>query len=428
MQLFEREVKQSVEHHNESLPVIQTLDLLVKTTEWMLAPMPILPASPAESPATPTSTPATPTSAPSTPTISTPSSPTQLQQKFTDIIHGWHHKAVLLDNATNLYSLPQLSYYEHLIKRFTRIIEVVCTLDRSFLEQLLSALHEQLSRDDETLPASLIANSVNASAESMHRRRMMQHRDQFDRPGEDLDETLAHAASSAYNTFLITIINFVLNPPAPSTPTTPSATNPLAPTAIDIAVQTAKNAYIQQRQPHAIKQHANLQVAILQYLIRLQQNQQIPQDPLLSQPTSFTQAIDLLRQIWDHPQHGPVLKENRSLDSLVTLLLVDGPFLLDTPTAFDTVALFYTHCAAFFAPGTKEKLLRGLGERLASRANQSRRERQATGSWSFETLCAIIHVCLHYIIIYLLIYFMDVYLICFPLYPGVFINYYMRRC
>jgi hypothetical protein len=133
----------------------------VKTTEWMLTPStPPSPPSPSPSAAS--------TDAPATPPTSTPTS-TQLQQRCTEIIQNWHHKRSLIDNATNLFNLPQLPYYEHILMRLMRIIEIGCTIDRSFLEQLLAAVHDQVTRDDDHFPAVEIANNIGGAAESMHR-------------------------------------------------------------------------------------------------------------------------------------------------------------------------------------------------------------------------------------------------------------------
>lgn len=407
-QLFEREINQAVETNNESLPVIHMLDLLVKTTEWMLVP-----AATPQQPATPTqeATAGTPPTTPTTPTTpSTTSTPTSLQQRCTDIIHHWQFKSSLLDNAITLFNFPQLSYYDHLLVRFNRVLEIVCTLDRSFLEQLLSGIHDQLSREDEHLPASVIAHSA-GSMESMHRRRLMQ-REMYDRTNDESEEAHAYHASTAYNGFLITLINFVLNSPALTSPSSPSPSaspappapeTSFAPTVIDIAVLTTRNAYVQQRQPYAIKQHQNLQISVLQYLIQLQQRSQQTQQPPethaqpLAQATSFTQALDLLRKIWDSPQHGPILRENRSLDGLVTVLLAEGYFLLDAhPPAVETIALFYAHSSKHLAPAAKEKLLHALGERTARIVNSCKREKQTQGNWNFDSLLGLLQVSAFY--------------------------------
>ena len=391
---------QAVETNNEPIQAIHALDLLVKATEWMLIPAttPTAQLPTADAPTTPS----TPNSAPTTPTTA------PLQQRCADIIHNWHLKSTLLDNAISLYNHPQLSYFDHLLHRFNRILEVVCLLDRTFLEQLLIGIHEQLAREDDQLPASLIAHS--GGMDTMHRRRLVQHREPYERTNDEMEDAHAYNVSTAYNNFLITLINFILNSPAIASPSLlppstgasvppPTPLTSLALTVIDIAVLTARNAYVQQRQPYAIKQHSNLQIVLLQHLIQRQQQQrtkptQPPEPQPIAQPTSFTQALDLLRKIFDSPQHGPILRENRSLDMLVSVLLSEGYFLLDTyAPAWETIGLFYGHITKHLTPVAKEKLLRTLGERVARAVYTCKRDKQVQGSWSLDTLVTLIQVC-----------------------------------
>jgi hypothetical protein len=151
-----------------------------------------------------------------------------------------------------------------------------------------------------------------------------------------------------------------------------------------------------------VKQHTNLQATILQHLAILSQQQKHPDQsprnppylplPQNTTPTSLTQAIDLLRQIWDSPLHGPLLRENRSLDACVALLLVEGYFLLDTPASVaENVALFFAHCVKQLAP-VSETLLRPIAERLTRIIAVCRRDRQATGAWTYDHLCTLIQV------------------------------------
>jgi hypothetical protein len=406
--LLERQIKQATESNNETNTVINTMDILLKTIEWMLTPIPspspsLSSASPSDAPITPppssspsSSAPSTPSSAPSTPTSSSPS---QLQQRCADVITNfWQMKSVLLDTATNLHNLPSLSYYDLLLQRLSRILEVTCTFDKNFAEQLIASIQEQFEKDDDSsdYPAGIIFNNVS----EMNKRRLMQNRDHPNNNNnniniDDMEEAHAYRSSSAYNNFVISIINFTLNP---TTSIPPPPTISLSPAVIELAISLLRNACIQQRQPYAVKQHNNLQLAILQYMI--QQNQSTTStanNNTIINPsqttTSFTQTIDLLRQIWDHPIHGPILRENRYLDSIISLVLIDASFLLDShPSAFESVSLFYSHSSKMMNPILREKLVRSLGERLAHNLNTCVRQKKLTNSWNFESLCLVIQV------------------------------------
>lgn len=329
----------------------------------------------------------------------------QHQLRCSEVINNWATRNIFLEAAITLCNIPPFSYYEHLLNRFWHILELIIAHDRHFLEQLLAGLHELLARDDDTLPALVIANGGNP--EVAHRRRTHQY-DEEERGGKN-----AHLASTAYNKFLFTLVSYVLYkipPPTPvpaspsssSSPTpTPPQPSPLANTAIEIAVLAVKNALIQHRQPFAVKQHASVQTAILQHLMMQQQQKQLPDQPprtppqFLSElpPNSLKEAVDLLRQIWDNPQFGVLLRENRSLDNSIMLLLMEGSFMLDLPhNITESVALFFANCVPHIQP-IKDSLLRPLADKLTRAAQACRREKHATGAFSYDQLCTLIQVC-----------------------------------
>ncbi len=373
-------------HLNEYPPSIHLLDLFINATQWMK------------------------------PSRDDPNYAAQ-QAKISELIHNWTLRNSILEIAVALCNYSPLPYYDQFVLRFVPVLEILCLHDTQILEQLLSGIHELLAHEDDALPVSVIANAVGSNAESMHRRRLPR-----EYSGDDLDDRVglnAYNAATVYNdNFLLATLSFILyNVPAPSpaspTPSSSSSSSPapslspFAPTLIELVILAAKNALVQQRQPYAVKQHNAFQLALLQF--QIQTEQQPKQQPPTPPATSFTQAVDLLRQLWDSSQFGPLVRENRTLDVLIAQTLIDGisfyfdcdflykystigaPLLDVHPTTMETIVQFYTHCAKYFTPMSREALSNSIGEKISRLVNNYKRDK-LTGSWVFENLIALVQV------------------------------------
>jgi len=91
----------------------------------------------------------------------------------------------------------------------------------------------------------------------------------------------------------------------------------------------------------------------------------VAKEILCSQRASIELAVPVLRQIWEHPQHGLLMRENRRLVLLVIHIVNVGLPQLDSNEAF--LSLFtsiFPHSASTMAGNHRDAIIRSLCDKI----------------------------------------------------------------